>query len=124
MKKKEFVYFEEDSIPENLLCGICTNPLINPVEHNPIGNAGCSSIYCKKCAINQKKCPHCRNNVFWKSVEITPLSQLFLFKPLNDLKVICPICKGNYCRIELENHISKCPIGNLFPNGLKIVEKN
>ena len=86
-KEIEFIYFEEDSINEDLLCGICTNPLIDPIEHNSIGKGGCSQIYCKKCIKDQQKCPHCRNEVFWKDVENTPQSQRFLFKPLIILKL-------------------------------------
>ena len=110
MDKIEFIYFEEDLINGDLKCEICSNPFIDPIEHNSIGKGGCSQIYCKKCIKDQQKCPHCRNNVFWKDIEITPQSQRLLFKPLNNLKVICPICKNNYNRIELENHIFKCPI--------------
>ncbi len=82
-----------------------------PVEHKPIGNAACSQLYCQECVKDQTKCPHCRNSVAWQEVAVTPSSQRFLFKPLSELLVICPGCKGRFAREHIKYHLSDCPIG-------------
>jgi len=90
------------------VCTICFCPLIDPVEHLPVGNAKCSQIYCKKCAEKQQLCPHCRNMAKWRTVEVTPSTQRLLFNPLHELTVVCPRCKGPTLRRELANHLSEC----------------
>jgi len=112
----EFAYVEEGNIPQELLCDICTRPFEDPIEHLPIGNGGCSHIYCKKCAGNRTTCPHCRNDVKWQLVSTTaPTIQRFLFNPLAELKVTCSLCKGQTTRGELKNHLRlclvDCPLG-------------
>ena len=110
-----FEYAEEDSIPEDLLCEICSSPFEDPVEHPPVGAAACSQIYCRKCTLKQEKCPHCRHEVNqWTQVAITPSSQRFLYKPLQQLKVICPRCKNAVERGGLEAHLNDCGLGKYF----------
>src|SRR5690349_10460611 len=105
-----FKYTHEDSIPEDLLCGICSLPFIDPVEHESISS--CSQIYCKKCTQNQKLCPHCRNNVGqWIPMPITPTTRRLLFNPLQELKVLCPHCSKEYSRGYLSDHLNGCELG-------------
>jgi len=115
MEKTEFIYLREDSIKEDLLCPLCYQAFIEPVEHLPIGTGTCSQIYCKKCVESLSKCPHCRNEVKWKPVDNSPLSQKFLFKPLDELLVICPQCCNPTERGQLKIHLNACPKD--CPNG-------
>jgi len=105
-----FVYSKEDSIPEELICAICCLPFVDPVEHVPSAESGgCSQIYCRKCISSLTKCPHCRNEVKWRNVEQTPLTQRFLFKRLAELEVICPQCNQATPRGEYKSHFCGCP---------------
>jgi len=108
-----FKYVDESILNKDLLCSICECPYIEPTEHQCVGTGGCSQIYCKVHVKEFELCPHCRNKVIWHPVAITPLSQKFIFNPLNQLKVICKYCDNIYERLEWYTHkcLVDCPLG-------------
>jgi len=119
-----YVYADLSSVPDDLLCGVCFRPFVDAVEHQLIGSGGCSQLYCKKCVQSQKLCPHCRNEVNWQPVAVGPSTQRLLFKPLNELKVMCPVCSQKCPRFDLQNHIPQCAVDCPLGCGEKIPPKS
>jgi hypothetical protein len=54
----QYKYAEEESIEEFLLCPICSEPFIEPIDHTD-----CCQTFCKKCITPLKICPICRGNM-------------------------------------------------------------
>jgi len=123
-KEISFQYVDLSSVSKDLLCGLCNHPLLDPMEHKFEEKIGCSQMYCKKCVRNATLCPHCQSNVAWKEVAVLPSTQKLLFKPLNELKVLCRICKQAFARGELAAHIPTCPLDCAWECGKKVAPKD
>jgi len=106
-KQIDFVYENEDSIDQNLICSVCREPVLEPIIHIP-----CQNMFCKACMTKLSSCPLCRGVISKNHMAPVPR---FVHNSLNELKVICPSCNGSCARNELSNHLSKCPVE--CPNG-------
>ena len=97
----EFIYENEDSIPEDLFCPICSAPFIEPVEHT-----SCGIEFCREC-INKwhSSCPNCRETPI---TNIKPVTAKRLLTKLYDLKVKCPQCSKVCQRGDLAKHATDC----------------
>ena len=73
----QYVYANEDSIDNDLICPICTSPFDVPVFHVECGNT-----FCKKCTQSLKKCPICQQPLS----NIIP-SPKMVYSQLDKLKV-------------------------------------
>jgi len=100
--KDNFVYMNEDSIDENLICEICARPFIDPIEH-----VMCGHTFCLLCVQGQRKCPQCRKETDENSMR--PVISRALLRPLGELRVKCSTCKKYFARTELAKHVQKCP---------------
>ncbi len=94
---------DEDKIEEDLLCMVCSRPFVEPTEH-----INCGKEFCRSCIEKVASCPNCRSEVNGHTRAIT-LKRLL--NPLNDLKVICPRCDGQFTRGDLAMHLLKCVKG-------------
>jgi len=65
-------------------------------------------LYCNSCVSSLTQCPHCRNQVQWKTIEISPSSQRFILKPLSELLVVCNTCTTIVPRGDFAIHLSNC----------------
>jgi len=76
---ERFLYVNEDAVSSDLKCGVCSSPLIDPVEHSTINSNPCSQIYCYECVISATQCPNCSHKVSsWQQVPNTPSVQKIL----------------------------------------------
>jgi len=111
----QLVYVNEGQkrVSEDLLCSICAQPLLDPFQHNHTGSSICSQLSCKQCILKQNKsqCNHCHNNVKWKQIRISSVTKMFLFKPLDEVYVLCPNCNKQVMRGELWEHICREHLG-------------
>jgi len=121
----EYTYVDEKAT-ENVLCDICIRPFIDPVEHTDCGNE-----FCNNCVATLKTCPKCRGPLRTRpdndknlGINLRPVTSKRLLNSLNELLVVCPICKGHTARGELQNHISKCPIDCDLGCGMKVAPKD
>jgi len=112
--KDNFVYMNEDSIDENLICEICARPFIDPIEH-----VMCGHTFCRLCAKGLRKCPQCRGETDENSMR--PVISRALLRPLGELRVECPTCKEHVVRSELISHVQKCPTDCPFGCNDKVV---
>jgi len=119
-----YTYLDISKISDDLMCGICLMPLVEPTEHLAVGNSSCSQLYCAECAKDIPKCPHCRYDVEWKKIEISPSSQKFILKPLAALQVVCNNCKAAVARSELNEHVFGCPVECVKRCGEKVAPRD
>ena len=110
-----FQYVNGEDIPNELLCDYCGDPLIEPTEHQIDESSVCPQIYCKSCIEFLVSCVHCKAIIKdWKLIPATPVSQRFLFKPLEELEVCCCQCDCTCKRGKLKEHLKGCPIGKRY----------
>lgn len=105
---RNFEYENEESINQNLICGICTDPFIDPVE-TPCHHSFC--LHCLNIWLNTSgsTCPTCRKLVTKRNVnQITVRSFLSM---LDQLTVKCQLCEeSNIERGNYSDHARKqCP---------------
>ena len=90
--------------PDNLLCTICWEVAIDPVQA-----ICCGKLFCKTCqeSANKQdvKCPHCRLNM-----KIFPDKRSH--QEISSLKIVCPYyvrgCEWEGCVSDVNGHINKC----------------
>jgi hypothetical protein len=92
---------------ENLLCPICTSPLVKPME------LGCEHIFCEDCLYDHLQsgiqsasvCPKCRDSID----SIRPVPKL-LNHLLDELEAICPNksagCLAYHKRYTMADHVN------------------
>ena len=105
---KNHLYDYPDNIDYELLCGICLQPLVDPVD------TPCGHTYCYTCLKGhlkmQKTCPADQQHI--KEKDIKP-SSLLVRKILDKLTVVCPnnaYCDQTMPRCSLEVHLKyHCP---------------
>ena len=105
---KNHLYDYPDNIDDDLLCGICQQPLVDPVD------TPCSHTFCYICLKGhlkmQKTCPAEQQLI--REREIKP-SSILVRKILDKLTVVCPnngYCDQTMTRSSLEVHLKyHCP---------------
>ncbi len=105
---KNHLFDYPDNVDDALLCGICLQPLVDPVD------TPCSHTFCFVCLKSQlrmsKTCPIDRQSI--KDRDIKP-SSLLVRKILDKLTVVCPnnaYCDQTMHRSSLEMHLKyQCP---------------
>lgn len=105
---KNHLYDYPDNMDEDLLCRVCLQPLVDPVD-TPCGHTFCYS--CLKSHLRmQKMCPTDRQPI--RDKDIKP-SSLLVRKILDKLTVVCPnnaYCDQTMPRSSLEVHLKyRCP---------------
>ena len=105
---KNHLYDYPDNMDEDLLCRVCLQPLVDPVD-TPCGHTFCYS--CLKSHLRmQKMCPTDRQPI--RDKDIKP-SSLLVRKILDELTVVCPnnaYCDQTMPRSSLEVHLKyRCP---------------
>ncbi|CAF2976826.1 unnamed protein product [Rotaria sp. Silwood2] len=138
-----YEYMNENSIHEDLLCPICTDPLEDPVSANE-----CGHTFCHKCIMDtfrdMSTCPTCRRDLTLE--DFHPVTIRPFLNQLNQLLVKCKWCsqiniqRGNFkdhstnctkvliscpaahlkCdwkgqRDKIQSHISECPLVKVQP---------
>lgn len=100
---KNHLYDYPDNVDDALLCGICLQPLVDPVDTT------CSHTFCYICLKGRlrmsKTCPADRQSI--KEKDIKP-SSLLVRKILDKLTVVCPnnaYCDQMMARSALEVHL-------------------
>ncbi|CAF1464029.1 unnamed protein product [Adineta ricciae] len=100
-----YLYLNEDSIPDELKCTICQEPFINPFN-----GTKCGHTFCESCIDNwfrhNSSCPTCR-----ATTQFVPVTSRAILGQLDRLLVRCRQCNnGNIQRGNLADHIkSQCP---------------
>ncbi|GAM27229.1 hypothetical protein SAMD00019534_104040 [Acytostelium subglobosum LB1] len=108
--------YDEGQDNDAIECQICFCPLIDPVEHSS-QDSPCSQTFCRECVETLSKCPFCICMVSkWESVQLTPTTHKFLFRPLAELKVTCNVCHKSAKRKDIVDHVESCEIE--LPKGL------
>ncbi|XP_036969579.1 E3 ubiquitin-protein ligase LNX isoform X2 [Acanthopagrus latus] len=97
-------YLYEDEVDDDLVCHICLQPLIRPLD------TPCGHTYCQECLtsflLESDFCPVCRAPLMLQSCR---KPSLLVHKLLDKLTVACPFtdhCTETLPRGELEDHIS------------------
>jgi hypothetical protein len=103
-----YEYVNEDSIDNNLKCGICNDPFVDPVV------TPCHHSYCWLCLdrwfqTSKSTCPACRKTI--SRFNTMPVTLLSFISMLDQLLVECKLCKQSKIqRGNFEDHIEKiCP---------------
>ena len=101
-----YEYINEKSIPEDLLCPICTDPLEEPVSANQ-----CGHTFCRKCITNtfctMSQCPTCRHALTLE--DFHPVNLRPFLNQLNQILVKCKQCsETNIQRGNFKDHVTKC----------------
>lgn len=90
-----------DGLHADYECCICMAPAFEPVQHE-----SCGQMFCKNCVDDLNDCPTCRA----APLVAKPVTLKLVLNKLNALKVVCPSCKKDVLRRELQNHVKDCPI--------------
>lgn len=97
----EYIY--EDEVDDDLICHICLQPLIRPLD------TPCGHTYCQECLtsflLESDFCPVCRAPLMLQSCR---KPSLLVHKLLDKLTVSCPFtefCTETLPRGEMEDHI-------------------
>lgn len=105
MEELEEVFVENEPVEPDLVCPICTNPLLDPVLE-----PGCEQLLCRRCLTqclqSSPLCPLCRETT---SIDIVGRPPRFITTKLNSIKVVCPLCAGPFERGSLAQHKAQCP---------------
>ncbi|KAL0212031.1 hypothetical protein RCL1_005657 [Eukaryota sp. TZLM3-RCL] len=89
---------EESASVKSLVCKVCLELLIEPVEANC-----CNNLFCRCCVSKLNNCPCCRSS--------TPsfLLNVPVKRMVNDLAVTCKFCSLSTTRGDFSDHLKKCP---------------
>ncbi|CAF1360251.1 unnamed protein product [Rotaria magnacalcarata] len=101
-----YEYINENSIHEDLLCSICTDPFEDPVSANQ-----CGHVFCRKCITNTfcntPRCPTCRHDLVLE--DFHPVTLRPFLNQLNQLLVKCKSCSQiNIQRGNFQDHMANC----------------
>lgn len=102
----DYEYMNESSIPEDLICPICSEPLREPVCADQ-----CGHTFCRECITKtfrqMSTCPTCRHSLTladFRSITTRPF-----LNQLNQLLVQCKQCsKSGIQRGDFKEHIATC----------------
>ena len=99
-------YVNENSISEDLLCPVCTDPLIEPLCANQ-----CGHTFCRQCITTtfrtMSQCPTCRESL--ELDDFRPVNTRPFLNQLNQLLVKCKMCSTtNIQRGNFNDHLTKC----------------
>jgi len=99
----KFLYANEDSVQEELLCSVCFSAFVEPVIHDL-----CGVTFCRDCIDNRwiSSCPSCRGPVRKENIHVNRMAM----KMVEKLVVYCPRCNDQMTRAELELHLKKCVV--------------
>jgi E3 ubiquitin-protein ligase NRDP1 len=104
--RDNYEYMDENSIHEDLLCPLCSDPLDEPLCANQ-----CGHTFCRKCITNtfqtMSKCPTCRQKLTLE--DFHPVNIRPFLNQLNQLLVKCKGClETNIQRGNFKDHTAKC----------------
>ena len=117
----DFEYVNENSIHEDLLCPLCTDPFEEPVCAKQ-----CGHTFCRNCITTtfqtMNRCPTCREIL--KLEDFHPINIRPFLNHLNQLLVTCKFCsitniqRGNFDdhRKQCTNREIPCPAANIDCN--------
>lgn len=109
--KIQYHYHNREQISPNLICPVCEEPFVDPVEHKE--DVECEQFYCKECGPG--KCSSCGlSPSTWKDVPLSRAAKFSLFNPLDNLHVICDSCGKLFKRVDFSSHLLSCPVGMSF----------
>ncbi|CAF1112875.1 unnamed protein product [Adineta steineri] len=99
-------YINDKSIPEDLLCPICTDPLEEPLSANQ-----CGHTFCRQCITDtfqtMSQCPTCRYTLTLEDFQ--PVTLRPFLNQLNQILVKCKSCpETNIQRGNFKDHAIKC----------------
>ena len=95
----KFVEVEWD---EDLVCSICSLPLVSPTTHKP-----CKNSFCCECVKKLEfQCPSCEGEMGEDS--FSPVNQRFVLNILGKVKVECSFCSSVCAISEFEFHKKEC----------------
>jgi hypothetical protein len=113
-----YEYMNENSVHEDLLCPLCTDPLTEPLAANQ-----CGHTFCRKCITStfskMSTCPTCRQTLTLK--DFHPVTIRPFLNQLNQILVKCKWCsQTNIQRGNFKDHaktctkaIMSCPAANI-----------
>src|SRR5665648_217734 len=94
----KFTWVNEESVPSQWMCMVCTEPLQDPWMHNQ-----CDKFFCFKCVKQARyKCPQCRRG---HSTEWSGKVGYSVNASLAQLKVQCSKCQACTEYGEIESHL-------------------
>jgi hypothetical protein len=101
-----YEYMNENSIHEDLLCPLCTDPLEEPLSANQ-----CGHTFCRKCITNtfrdMSNCPICRQPLTLE--DFHPVTIRPFLNQLNQILVKCKLCsQSNIQRGNFKDHATTC----------------
>jgi hypothetical protein len=101
-----YEYMDENSIHEDLLCSLCTDPFEEPVCANQ-----CGHTFCRQCITKtfdtMSHCPTCRESLTLEDFQ--PVNIRPFLNQLNQLLVKCKVCSTtNIQRGNFKDHAMKC----------------
>ena len=104
--RDNYEYVDENSISEDLLCPLCTDPLAEPLCANQ-----CGHTFCRQCITTafrtMSQCPTCRESLELKDFQ--PVNIRPFLNQLNQLLVKCKMCSTtNIQRGNFNDHAMKC----------------
>jgi hypothetical protein len=104
--RDNYEYMDENSIHEDLLCPLCTDPFEEPLCANQ-----CGHTFCRRCITktfhSMSQCPTCRQSL--KLEDFHPVNIRPFLNQLNQLLVKCKMCSTtNIQRGNFKDHITKC----------------
>ena len=104
----DYEYENEDSIDNNLKCGICNDPFRDPVM-TPCHHSFCGQCLDRWFRLSKSTCPACRKTI--SRYNSNPVTLLSFLSMLDQLQVECKLCKQSRIqRGNFEDHIEKvCP---------------
>jgi hypothetical protein len=102
----KYEYINEDSIHEDLICPICTDPLVEPLCADQ-----CGHTFCRQCITDtfreMSQCPTCRHQLTIE--DFRPVITRPFLNQLNQLLVKCKWCpQTNIQRGNFKEHSTKC----------------
>ncbi|CAF0773848.1 unnamed protein product [Adineta ricciae] len=102
----DYEYINETSIHEDLLCPLCTDPLVEPLCANQCGHTFCRECITETCR-TMSKCPTCRHDLTLN--DLHPVNLRPFLNQLNQLLVKCKLCsETNIQRGNFKEHAGKC----------------
>jgi hypothetical protein len=104
MKKISYADGErERCAAEALLCGLCNEPLREPLQHS-----FCGFVFCSACLTPQATCPQCQ--VSMPPETVSKFLYRMVLNKLDALKVHCPRCCKTVERGSLDAHVQQCAV--------------